>query len=240
MIRTLWVCISFYQEEAMLPDCLNSIANNVPFAKIVGVDGVYSTFAREAKISAAKAYDTRQRALGDEYLRYTSPRSTDESRAILERFGATVIDNGDQSWPNEYLKRSKYFIGNPQDWYLVIDADERLAGKFPTMEYLDQTDNWCINLLRDDGIRPYPILRVHRHPPAGVPIYYFGAHHALFFGDTLIRREDIENDWVIPGCYLDHQWAHRAESNPVRHMTKGAYYRKLQEEENVFRNIHKI
>ena len=103
--RTLGVVIAF-NEGDMLAGCLESIEGQVD--RIVVVDGAYAHFPHE------------------------SPESTDDTRAIAEAYGAEWIPCPDgQAWPTQVDKRTAYLVGEEGDWYLHIDADERLQGVLP-------------------------------------------------------------------------------------------------------------
>lgn len=231
-----WVAINCYQEADLLPEAIQSVRASIPDARFVAVDGPYVAFVQQSKLLAAESYSNGRLAQGDALSRFTTPRSDDGTLEILARAGATII-GADQPWPDEPTKRSQYFIGKPGDWYLVLDADERISGKLPSPEVLDRSKDWCIELLRDDQKNTYPVLRFHAHEDG---MKYMGAHHALWRGDKLVKRDEISPDYTLPGCHIIHRWCHRAQIDPSRQFVKGAYYRQLAQTESVFRQTHGI
>lgn len=245
----IWICINAYQEHHLLPDCIKSARNCFPDCKIVVVDGSYDVFVKGAKIEAAEAISARNGILADSYLRFTSAASNDGTLEICREQKVDALievekdsDGCPKPWENEYIKRSKYFVGKPGDLYFVLDADERIITGHPLTQIdiekeMNGFDHGCVKLQRDDQVRPYPILRIHKHFDG---MKYEGAHHALWVNGELIKRDDYEEKACIQSIYLDHRWAERAESDRVRHMTKGSYYRKLLESEGQFRTKHKI
>lgn len=151
-------CVNVYNEERMLPGCLDSIADQVD--RIVVVDGRYAQFPGQGAVS------------------------TDSTVAIAEAFGAEVIGPpGGQPWPSQMAKRSAYLVGDEGDWYLRIDADERLVGDLPAelqdgvsyalrVRWLDEpTQSWLPCLFQHRGL-----------------MRYRGAHCALWSDDRLISR----------------------------------------------------
>lgn len=236
-----WIfCINAYQEEEMLPGCLESIRLYCPDAHIVVVDGAYKPFIDNAKIAAAECYNQGNDADAEKLLTFIKPHSTDKTLEIAKKYDCQIIecltDNRGLSipWPTEHEKRSSYFVGYPGAWYFIIDADERLEGTPPNPSELSKSDHWCVMLKRDDKIPPYSVMRVHKHYGH---MEYVGAHHALHVDGRIIRKDDIEN-FILMTCYLDHRWQERARKNEARHLAKGSYYRWLQVYENNFRKLN--
>lgn len=226
----------------MLEDCLLSIKQNAPQNhRIVAVDGAYKAFNDHARILAAELFEEGNDALAECFLKYTAPTSTDGSYGILRRFGAELYTHPEGlPWPDEITKRNEYLRGQAGDYYCVIDADERLIGKFPDEAGLSKSDVWTIKLYRDDNIPPYPILRVFKHIDG---MKYEGAHHAMWYGDKLIKTDDVINaGFVLQDCHLWHRWKYRGDTNQIRHQAKGAYYRYLLEKspEKDFRAKHGV
>lgn len=232
---TLYACINGYQDGPLLAECLESIRQNVPDARICYVDGAYSRFVEKAKQLSAVCISGGREDYARSYLKFSGPQSDDETFQILEQYKVENVilcprnkDGNPIPWDNEYVKRSAYFIGREGDWYFIVDTDERVVGKFPDTATLAAAKNWCVSLRRDDGCSPYPVMRVHQHVDG---MKYEGAHHALWENGTLIRLKDIEHDWTIKGFELYHRWQHRANLNPIRHRIKGEYYRALLEKD---------
>lgn len=235
----LIVCLNVFLEEPLLPDCLRSIRSNLPDSPIVLVDGAYKAWMEEVRVLAAHHFEYGDEVLGNALLRFAVPASTDRTLEIAKEFGVehiveAPIDSAGQRqpWENEFTKRDQFFrFGEPGDWIFIVDADERLEGK----PILGNEDAYTILLKRDDDINPYPVLRFYRYK-AG--IRFFGAHHAVWVGDRLYKRDDFP---LADGCMIRHHWTERARLDPVRHQAKGAYYRRiLQKDERVFRDTHGI
>ena len=231
----LYICLNVYMEAALLPECLASVKQFIPNARLVAVDGPYAAFVQQSKLLAAQAYSEGHVTRGDALAAFTTPVSNDGTLDILHQAGAMVITNG-SPWEDEYTKRSRYFVGKPGDTYFVLDADERLSGPLPTVDF-GRSKDWCVNLLRDDMKNTYPVLRYHAHDDG---MRYRGAHHALWRGENLVKRDDVSPEFTIPDIHLIHRWCYRAERDPSRHSVKGAYYRDLSRTEAVFRQQNGI
>lgn len=236
-MENLWICLNVYAEEQLLPECLDSIKKAHPEAKIVAVDGAYDSWIREVKKLIAHQIEYNHDQVAEQLERFIVPISTDRTLEILKDYKVDVVIGPEINpvtgeptpWAHEYIKRSKYFVGTNGDWYFVIDADERLVGKLDVGALSD--DAYNIDLLRDDQMTPYPILRIFKHQDG---MEYRGAHHALWVGDKLYRKEYCVK---VTGCSLYHRAVHRNEVDPIRHLAKGAYYRILtSNEEGAFRH----
>lgn len=57
--------------------------------------------------------------------------STDGTVEIARGAGAEVITAPADGWINEVTARNRYLVGEPGDWYLILDADERVSGVLP-------------------------------------------------------------------------------------------------------------
>lgn len=227
----LYICLNVFNEELLLPECLQNIRSNAPWAKIVAVDGSYLPLYLEARVLAAQAFRRRFDALGEEYLRLASGASNDKTLEILKDFKVEHIIEAPKGlpWPREHTKRSQYLqVGNPGDWYFILDADERFNGQVPTPQQLTDGGSldYCIMLRRDDTppSAPYPVLRVHKK--TNEYMRYRKAHHHLWRGSNIVRKPDLENT-IVPNLIIEHKWRLRAELSPHRHRTKGAYYVRL-------------
>lgn len=241
MSRSIIIALNVYQEQLLLPECLESVVKNAPKNyKIVAVDGAYQAFMTQSKVLGAQALAQGKEAEADLYFQYTYPASQDETVNILKDFGVDeIVLAPKEGWENEHVKRSEYFRqGKDGDYFFVLDADERVVGKIPEPEELDEHYDWCINLKRDDGINAYPIMRIHRFRDT---MRYEGAHHALFANGQLIKRDDCQKAGaLLQNCSLYHRWEHRGNTNPIRHKCKGAYYRQLSMSEERFRALNGI
>lgn len=102
-------CVIAYNEERLLPGCLESLVGQVD--EVVVVDGAFEHYPHEVA------------------------RSTDATRAIAEAYGCRwVATPGGKPWVNQVAKRNAYLVGKEGDWYFVIDADERVQGKLPLLQ----------------------------------------------------------------------------------------------------------
>lgn len=193
-----------YDEERMLPGCLESLAGQVD--RIVVVDGAYAHFPHEV------------------------PHSTDRTREVVECFGAEWVpcpmgeDGEPRAWERQPEKRSAYLVGAEGDWYLRIDADERLVGELPEprsgMVYALRVIWWR------GYLRPWvPVLFEHRGQ-----MRYEGAHCALFSDGRLISRLKGARQWE--GAFLLHLKDERAAE---RQRAKRAYYAWQRSAERAFR-----
>lgn len=160
---TLRACVIAYNEEQMLPGCLESLQR--PFVdEIVVVDGAYADFPHRAA------------------------SSDDATREIAETYGVLWIPAPERGsrrrcWRDEVEKRNAYLIGNEGDWYFQIDADERLLGELPDLEH---GRVYALRIQRRGGGWSW-VPRIFQH--LGHTRYY-GAHHHLWRDETLIWHED--------------------------------------------------
>lgn len=134
-----------YNEEELLPGCLESLQGQVQ--RIVVADGAYEHYPHD------KCY------------------STDKTCQIAECYGAEWIDcprdeaGSRRAWVDEVEKRNAYLVGQEGDWYLRIDADERLIGRIPAlMDYQPHAlfthgqngqPGWILALFQHHGVMRY-------------------------------------------------------------------------------------
>lgn len=244
---TLWFALNIWNEEALLPGCLQSIRKYAPDAKIVAVEGAYKSFNNEVMKQIAFELSLGHRQLANGLMYFTKPESTDKTMEILKDYAVdTIIDcetdhEGKKlAWSSEFAKRSQYFVGKPGDAYFVLDADERIVGNVQIADVKEEAYN--VMLRRDDGVMAYPVLRVFKHMDG---MKYEGAHHALWVGDRLFTKTGIRDRLntkigdvnVLPNVIVEHLHTERGKKDPLRHVAKGAYYRNLTTcEEAGFRN----
>jgi hypothetical protein len=230
----------------MLSDCIESIRLSAPQAKIIAVDGAYENWVKAARRLAAKELEDGHDALADAILRFSSPKSPDRTLEILNDLKVDRVVTTDTPWAHEYEKRSQYLVGQDGDWYLVVDADERLKGKVDPSKLEDPAYN--IMLYRDQDQHPYPITRMFRHQEG---IAYRGAHHAIHSSGILWRKEicrtvggktysdccGMRENERLQGepWWLFHLYDERSR-DVVRNWVRGEYYRVLTgKEEKEFR-----
>lgn len=97
-----------YQEAAVVGDGLASL-RAAGCERLVVVDGAWRHFEW----------------YGD------GPGSTDGTRELARLHGAEVIEAPGAGWRSEIEARNAYLVGEPGDWYVALDADERMAGVLP-------------------------------------------------------------------------------------------------------------
>lgn len=154
-------CVITYNDERMLPGCLESIRGHVD--RMVVVDGVFATHPIYNGCAA----------------------STDDTRLIAQAYGAEWIrcpvnQYGPVAWASEIEKRNAYLVGQEGDWYLNIDTDERLVGALPELED-GQYYAFVINVNAAWVWTP----RLWQHKGH---MRYEGAHNALWSDDRLFHR----------------------------------------------------
>ena len=109
----LAVCVSAWNEELLLPGCLDSVAPLLAMgARLVVADGAYRL--------------TLDHTDGKPWPEW---RSTDGTRAVAAIHGATWVDAPAEPWPSEAEKKTA-LLDTARDtgarWALFIDADERM------------------------------------------------------------------------------------------------------------------
>lgn len=163
-----------YNEERMLPGCLQSVRDVVD--RIVVVDGAYEHFPHPDGIFG----------------------STDATHAIADCYGAEWLPCPVDGWPTQMEKRTAYLLGAEGDWYLHIDADERLMGELPAVEALEDGCSYRMTIVWADGSFHPWCVRVFQHRGQ---MEYRGAHCALFSDDRLITQrrgaKTIESAWFL-------------------------------------------
>lgn len=106
-------CVSVWNEAELLGGCLETLAR-AGAERIVVLDGVYETFLEHGLQDGD--------GLGG--------GSVDGTEGVTRGFGAEWI--GAREWVCEAEKRNVFFgLGRPGDWYVVVDADERMEGRLP-------------------------------------------------------------------------------------------------------------
>lgn len=203
----LIACVVAYNEGRMLPGCLESVLTHGGFERMVVVDGAYSAYPHEA------------------------PFSTDATEAIARVYGAEWIgcrlgdDGQPRAWYDEVEKRSAYLVGQDGDWYVVLDADERLQGRLPNFE-----DGQSYALLVKDWMALTSwCYRVFQHRGW---MRYEGAHTALWSDDRLVTSRAITHGIPHLQCYLMHLTQGRTADEVRR---KAVYTAWQQEHEREYR-----
>lgn len=141
--RTLIAAISAWNERELLPGCIASVQ---AADRIVVVDGAFADYPHEEASSTDGTLEwLREVARGD-------PRIE-----VITREGP---------WESEMAKRSAYLVGRPGDFYVVVDADERLfcGDELKGLLAGAQADSYVIPLFdRPSDPAPIPAGRVFRH-----------------------------------------------------------------------------
>ena len=203
-------CIVVYNEERMLPGCLESLRGQVE--RIVVVDGAFATFP----------------------LRNDRPYSTDATQEIVWCYGAEWIpcprdeDGRARAWHTEMEKRTAYFVGQEGDWYFHIDADERLVGRLP-----DPKPRQHYALLINVAGRLVWVPRLWQHRG---DMRYEGSHNAVWSAERLIHLAGSTP--VDPEvCRLVHLSDLRPAWQQV---AKRRHYARRTPTERAYRRIHGI
>jgi hypothetical protein len=155
----LIACIIAYNEEQLLPQCLTSIVNKVD--RIILVEGRIATFP------------------GNEV------KSTDRTIEIACDYGCEVIMQS-KPYINEAAMRSQYLVGNPGDWYLMIDADEKCMTDLPNIgDFPTGINAYAINVKMIGS--PTQVFRPRLFRHIG-DMEYREIHDALFSDGKLVSR----------------------------------------------------
>lgn len=203
----LIACVNQFEDASFLEQSLPAIRSTVDL--LVVVDGRYADYP------------------GDH------PGSRDGSLDIARHYGAHVIEpvNG-LPWASEIEKRNAYLsVGDPGDYYFVVDADEIVVGHIDR-DIMTTHDDWLVDLIRIRKEQPLrqdlrqPIHRLFKHR-AG--IRYHGTHHAVHIADRLIHPDRLP---LFPGAHFVHRTEYRDDK---RNEAKGVYYRTLVKQEITFR-----
>lgn len=153
-------CTIVFNEEKMLPGCLESIRGKVD--RMIIVDGAYTLFPHEV------------------------PWSTDATLDIAWCYGAEIIEcprdaeGNRRAWHTQVEKRSAYFVGEGGDWYFHIDADERLVGELPEPR---DGEHYAFRILNRHG-RATRTPRLWQHRGF---MRYEGSHNAVWSDNELVH-----------------------------------------------------
>jgi hypothetical protein len=191
-----------FNEERMLPGCLESVQGQVDL--IVVVDGAYAKFP------------------------HTVPWSSDATKEIALAYDALWISTT-EAWESQVAKRSAYLIGQEGDWYLHIDADERLIGTLPVPQ---DGQHYTLQIHSRSGRLGWsPRLFQHRGW-----MRYEGSHNGLWSDEWLIHLSGATQ--IDPEeCTLLHLAQLRDEQ---RQLDKRRYYGWQKPHERPYRSLHGI
>ena len=199
--------IIVYDEEELLPGCLESLRGQVQ--RIVVVDGAY------------------------EHYPHQEIQSMDLTREIAWCYGAEWIECPREgrhwAWRDEVEKRNAYLVGQEGDWYLRIDADERLVGNIPVL--VDGQD-YALSTYGPNG-QPGWLLSLFQHRGR---MRYEGSHVAVWSAERLLKvQEAVKVDTAV--CRL----AHLATMRSARRQSDDHIWEAwLQPAEHEYRREHGI
>jgi len=195
-------CVIAFNEGKLLPACLDSLEMKVD--RVVVVDGAFAQYE------------------------HTVPSSTDGTQVIAECYGAEWVD-APRAWADEVEKRNASLIGNPGDWYFVIDADERLQGELPVAEpgryYAMMINTW--NGAQSWGVRMFQETG---------DVRYEGAHSAVWQDGKLL---DVKGARRWPPAYGN--ILHLKYARPVDYARRmRAYVQWRNERERDYKKRHRV
>lgn len=157
-----------YQEAEYIGEALQSLLT-IGCERLVVVDGAWACFPRYAE----------------------GPHSTDGTQEIARSFGAEVIPAPAKGWKTQVRARNAYFVGQPGDWYFILDADERVIGRLPARLEGDALEMWRIT----PGVTtPDRIMRLVKEDGT---LKYCYTHYALFRQGRIIDRATTLDSVVI-------------------------------------------
>ena len=161
-----------YQESERIGEALASLLA-AGCERLVVVDGAWRHFER----------------YGD------GPGSTDGTQQIARLSGAAVIEAPATGWHDEIEARNAYLIGEPGDWYLILDADERMAGVLPgTLE--DAPEGAHLVAICAAGQPDVRRIRVVREDGT---LRYQYAHYGLYRQGRLVEQAAL-----LDGVWIEH------------------------------------
>ncbi len=189
-----------YNDIPMVKRAIESIYDHVD--QIIAVDGRFNDFPGDTDVSTDGTI---------EYL-----RSLDKVTLVV----ATGMD--------EIEKRNLYLVGDRNDWYLQLDADEEWTGDPPHPP--DDADACIVPLHRDRPQHDMARVRLFRHVPG---LHYKHKHYWLKDGQgrTFALLDKVGNAYKgvkikgneHSGSRIKH---HDQERDGVRQSRKKTYYRK--------------
>lgn len=154
-------CMCVYQEAECIGEALASL-RAAGCERLVVVDGAWRWFER----------------YGD------GPQSTDGTVEIARAAGAEMIEAPATGWDSEVAARDSYLVGKPGDWYLFLDADERVTGMLPPV--LDAPEGaYQLAVMRTPGEAPVRRIRLVRESGS---LRYQYTHWSLYRDSRLIDQ----------------------------------------------------
>jgi DNA-binding transcriptional regulator YdaS (Cro superfamily) len=199
-------CINIFNDLTVLPDCLASLE---AADEIVIVDGAYAAIEHDVPYST------------DGTLEYLKDLAAEDRRI-------RVVECT-KAWADEPTKRSAYFISSDRDWYLQIDADERLEAirgdADPIAVLRDHLTSCLLDVhslprydLETKTSRYFPRLFRHRD----------GIHYEAAHWNVVVESRTVAADWSafmpVAGVRLVHL---RHERPASRLNVQDTYYKQM-------------
>jgi hypothetical protein len=150
---------------------------------------------------------------GNHYL------SMDGTRDIALAHSAEVIEAPDRRWHDQPEARSQYLVGEPGDWYIVCDADERCQGWLPDLT--GDVDAYLVELRGTNGNNRFSRMRLFKH--SGERLWYQHRHYCVYADGRLIT----------PAVQTDTFWMEHIERTPERQAIKEAWYEQQRANERI-------
>lgn len=191
-----------YNDMPLLQNCIESVLGHVD--RVVVVDGIFEDFPCESEDLGYSRDGT---------LEYLQDLEADVSLAIVPGL-------------SEVEKRSLYLIGEPGDWYLHLDADERVLNP-EELSSLPDADVGLCHMAWENQSHWYP--RLFRHVDG---VHYEGLHHRLVDGEGN-HYVDIygTGEGYTSVRHSLKIWHDRSRRPHERERAKGIYYARLTEKE---------
>lgn len=206
----LIAAVSVFDEIDFISGCIESLE---VADRIVVVDGAFAGFPHRAASST------------DGTLEWLEAAARTDGR--IEVIPARGV------WADEVAKRNAYLLGHDGDFYLVVDADERLYGGPELIDFLRHAplDSYAMPLFDRPWDRaPIPAGRLFKHLP-GVR-YEVGDGRVVCDSKALVSADTAEGTvpWRegVPGPRLMHL-AHRRSAQ--RNAAREAYMRHVIEQD---------
>jgi hypothetical protein len=190
---TIIGCMAAYNEEQIIGPAIDSMFR-IGCDRVIVVDGAWATF--------------------DEGNHYASADGTQE---IAIAHGAEVIEAPGRRWKDQPEARSQYLVGEPGDWYLVCDADERCHGWLPDLTgeveaYKVEVRGPCA--WSADPFSHWGQMRLFKH--TGERLRYEFRHSLVYADGVLIQ----------PVVKCESYWLEHIGRDAEREAIKATYYEK--------------
>lgn len=157
-------------------------------------------------------------------FQHDKPYSTDGCLDIARKYADILIET-DRAWNTQILKRNRYMtLENPNDFYLIIDSDEKLEGEIDP--FLDNDYN-AIPIIERGKLLDNRI-RLIRHR-AGIK--YQRKHSLIWYKNRIVNQPGENNNFhVLDTCKIIHSPEKRS---PARLEKDGQYIIKRQEPDSI-------